>query len=324
MPRVAYMFVADAEFAAVVLLPQPPGMRVAPVGRDEGHARHVDVIMLVEIPVFLWGHVRIVRMRERGRQADRVGTVTGPFASLGARLGAFVIDRMLLLAFVAPAAALYYVALLAGIHFTAGRAGITAAGDVATASAAGKLHLLLPLAGIVLLLAFGRSPMRAAFWGVALAMVVGALLVIGGLGAIQTAMVIGALPFIVIQFLAIMIVIFYPRLVTHYKDDEKPMNLEDVQIQLPGMGAPTAPGAPSGLPGLPGQNGGGLGLPGGLNLNGAPSGLGDQSGGSQQPAQPSLGLPGLPGGLNLDGSPPPTGEPAPAQQPDLSQPPPIQ
>jgi TRAP-type mannitol/chloroaromatic compound transport system permease large subunit len=134
----------------------------------------------------------------------------------------------------------------------------------------------------------------------------------------------GALPFIVIQFLAIMIVIFYPRLVTHYKDDEKPMNLEDVQIQLPGMGAPTAPGAPSGLPGLPGQNGGGLGLPGGLNLNGAPSGLGDQSGGSQQPAQPSLGLPGLPGGLNLDGSPPPTGEPAPAQQPDLSQPPPIQ
>lgn len=33
------------------------------------------------------------------------------------------------------------------------------------------------------------------FWGVALAMVVGALLIIGGLGAIQTAMVIGALPF---------------------------------------------------------------------------------------------------------------------------------
>ncbi len=33
------------------------------------------------------------------------------------------------------------------------------------------------------------------FWGAALALVVGALLIIGGLGAIQTAMVIGALPF---------------------------------------------------------------------------------------------------------------------------------
>lgn len=33
------------------------------------------------------------------------------------------------------------------------------------------------------------------FWGVALALIVGALLIIGGLGAIQTAMVIGALPF---------------------------------------------------------------------------------------------------------------------------------
>ncbi|WP_299938190.1 BCCT family transporter [uncultured Pelagimonas sp.] len=39
------------------------------------------------------------------------------------------------------------------------------------------------------------------FWGVALAMVVGALLVIGGLGAIQTAMVIGALPFSLVMAL---------------------------------------------------------------------------------------------------------------------------
>ncbi|WP_208988046.1 BCCT family transporter, partial [Pseudovibrio sp. W74] len=33
------------------------------------------------------------------------------------------------------------------------------------------------------------------FWGTGLALVVGALLILGGLGAIQTAMVIGALPF---------------------------------------------------------------------------------------------------------------------------------
>jgi TRAP-type mannitol/chloroaromatic compound transport system permease large subunit len=137
----------------------------------------------------------------------------------------------------------------------------------------------------------------------------------------------GVLPYIVIQFIAILIVIFYPRLVTHYKDDVAPVNLDDVQIQLPGMGAPQAPSGLPSLPGLPGQNGngqpsGGLpGLPGGLNLDGAPpSGLGDQSGGSApsmglsgpppglggqsgEPA-PSTGLPGLPGGLNLDGSPP--------------------
>ncbi|MEG9226842.1 RDD family protein [Aeromicrobium sp. Sec7.5] len=49
-------------------------------------------------------------MTESSSPASRVGTVTGPFASLGARFGAFVIDRMLLLAFVAPAAALYVVA----------------------------------------------------------------------------------------------------------------------------------------------------------------------------------------------------------------------
>jgi len=39
------------------------------------------------------------------------------------------------------------------------------------------------------------------FWGIALALVVGALLVIGGLGAIQTAMVIGALPFSFVMML---------------------------------------------------------------------------------------------------------------------------
>ncbi|MCG7629891.1 BCCT family transporter [Epibacterium sp. MM17-32] len=39
------------------------------------------------------------------------------------------------------------------------------------------------------------------FWGAALALVVGALLIVGGLGAIQTAMVIGALPFSVVMAL---------------------------------------------------------------------------------------------------------------------------
>jgi len=67
-------------------------------------------------------------------------------------------------------ALLYYIALIAGIHFAAARAGITATTEDAPSEvAAGRLHLLLPLVGIVILLAFGRSPMRAAFWGVVLA-----------------------------------------------------------------------------------------------------------------------------------------------------------
>ncbi|QKV20339.1 TRAP transporter large permease [Oricola thermophila] len=128
----------------------------------------------------------------------------------------------------------------------------------------------------------------------------------------------GALPYIAIQFIAILIVIFYPRLVTHYKDEVAPVNLEEFQIQLPGMGAPQAPS------GLPGQGGGaqpgGLGLPGGLNLNGSPPSTGGGSSGDA----PSLGLPGLPGGLNLNGAPPAV-EQAPTEQPvDLGQPPVIQ
>jgi choline/glycine/proline betaine transport protein len=39
------------------------------------------------------------------------------------------------------------------------------------------------------------------FWGAALALVVGGLILAGGLGAIQTAMVIGALPFSVVMVL---------------------------------------------------------------------------------------------------------------------------
>ena len=134
----------------------------------------------------------------------------------------------------------------------------------------------------------------------------------------------GALPYIVLQFIAIMIVIFFPHLVTHYKDEVAPVNLEDVQIQLPGMGAPQAPSGLPGLPGLGSPDGGGqpggLGLPGGLNLNGTPPPTGTDSA-----APPALGLPGLPGGLNLNGTPS-TVEPAPSEQPSdlLNQPPEIQ
>ncbi len=61
---------------------------------------------------------------------------------------------------------LYYMALLAAIHFRAGRMGLEPTEDHEREEVLAKLHLLLPLLIIVILLAQGRSPMRAAFWGV--------------------------------------------------------------------------------------------------------------------------------------------------------------
>lgn len=66
-------------------------------------------------------------------------------------------------------AALYYVALLATIHFRAVRIGLEPNREAKGEPVLPRLHLLLPLGAIVLLLAMGRSPMRAAFWGVATA-----------------------------------------------------------------------------------------------------------------------------------------------------------
>ncbi len=72
-------------------------------------------------------------------------------------------------------AVLYYAALLAAIHFRAGRMGIEPTGSQETEPVLQRLHLLLPLAVIVVLLGIGRSPMRAAFWGVASALAIAAL-----------------------------------------------------------------------------------------------------------------------------------------------------
>ncbi len=66
-------------------------------------------------------------------------------------------------------ALLYYVALYAAIHFRAGKLGIEARGESSPEPVMLRLYLLAPLVIIVVLLASGRSPMRAAFWAVATA-----------------------------------------------------------------------------------------------------------------------------------------------------------
>jgi TRAP transporter 4TM/12TM fusion protein len=98
-------------------------------------------------------------------------------------------------------AVLYYVALLMAIHFQAGREGLEGGGGMEREPVLPRVHLLLPLGFIVLLLAMGRSPMRAAFWGVVTALAVSVLkrvtrpdakglekaLVAAGAGAVQVA-----------------------------------------------------------------------------------------------------------------------------------------
>ena len=95
--------------------------------------------------------------------------------------GAFILATWTNIPYLEVAAAavipaiLYYAALLAAIHFRACAMGIEPVREVTPEKIRDKLHLLLPLGAIVLLLAMGRSPMRAAFWGVTSALAMACL-----------------------------------------------------------------------------------------------------------------------------------------------------
>lgn len=92
--------------------------------------------------------------------------------------GAFILATWTNIPYVEVAAAalipavLYYVAVVMAIHFRAGRMGLEPSGEGEREPILPRLHLLIPLIAIVALLVMGRSPMRAAFWGVASAAVV--------------------------------------------------------------------------------------------------------------------------------------------------------
>jgi hypothetical protein len=128
----------------------------------------------------------------------------------------------------------------------------------------------------------------------------------------------GVLPFIIIQFLAIMAVIAFPGLVMHYKGTPVTTDPGSIQIELPGFGSSPAPSF-----GEPGAGGG---------ATPAPSfGLPPPSFGTEQPPPtpagsapaapaPSLGLPPP----DFGGTSAPASPAAPAATPtapDLSQPP---
>jgi TRAP transporter 4TM/12TM fusion protein len=64
-------------------------------------------------------------------------------------------------------AILFYVALIAAIRFRAEKVRLPAGDTLLREPVLRRIHLLAPLVIIVVLLSLGRSPMRAAFWGVA-------------------------------------------------------------------------------------------------------------------------------------------------------------
>ena len=145
----------------------------------------------------------------------------------------------------------------------------------------------------------------------------------------------GALPYIIIQFCMILLVIAYPRLVTHYRDDDSTVDPNTIEITIPDFGESLGD-TPGGLPGLQlpslgGEGGEAPGLPG-LTLPSLGGGIApsDEGASSGSDAGSGLGLPG--GGLGLDGPPPGLQAPSdsqPAQDEpaapaiDLSQPPKI-
>ena len=159
------------------------------------------------------GTFTIPLMRRAGFKPFFAGAIEAA-ASTGGQLmppvmgaGAFILAtwtnipyREVALAATIPAI-LYYLALLSAIHFRAGQMGLEPAPVKDRTPVLPKLHLLLPLAIIVVLLAQGRSPSRAAFWGVASALIVSLLtpatrlnrsdftraILAGGSGAVQVA-----------------------------------------------------------------------------------------------------------------------------------------
>jgi TRAP transporter 4TM/12TM fusion protein len=125
------------------------------------------------------GSFTIPLMKRAGFKPFFAGAIEAA-ASTGGQLmppvmgaGAFILATWTNIPYVQVASAavipavLYYAALLAAIHFRAGRMGIEPTGVQHAEGIAKRLHLLLPVVIIVVFLAGGRSPMRAAFWGVA-------------------------------------------------------------------------------------------------------------------------------------------------------------
>ncbi len=124
------------------------------------------------------GSLTIPMMKRSGFRPYFAGAIEAA-ASTGGQLmppimgaGAFILATWTNIPYLRVAAAaaipavLYYVALFMAIHFRARQVNLPTGTGETGGPVASRVHLLIPLAVIVLLLVLGRSPMRAAFWGV--------------------------------------------------------------------------------------------------------------------------------------------------------------
>lgn len=124
------------------------------------------------------GAFTIPLMKRAGFSPRWAGAVEAT-ASTGGQLmppvmgaGAFILATWTNIPYVRVAVAalvpalLFYAALFFAIHFRAARMGIEPDPAAGSEPVGPRLHLLIPLGVIVVFLGMGRSPMRAAFWGV--------------------------------------------------------------------------------------------------------------------------------------------------------------
>ncbi len=127
------------------------------------------------------GSLTIPVMKRSGFRPHFAGAIEAA-ASTGGQLmppimgaGAFILATWTNIPYVEVALAaaipalLYYVALIMAIHFQAQKMRLPPGATYLDSETLSRLHLLLPIGVIVVLLVLGRSPMRAAFWGVIVA-----------------------------------------------------------------------------------------------------------------------------------------------------------
>ena len=127
------------------------------------------------------GTLTIPVMKKAGFKPHFAGGIEAAASTAGQLMppvmgaGAFILATWTNIPYITVAVAaiipafLYYTALVMMIQFRAAKMGLDAraAREELRASVWPRLHLLLPVVIIVVFLAMGRSPMRAAFWGVA-------------------------------------------------------------------------------------------------------------------------------------------------------------
>ena len=131
------------------------------------------------------GALTIPMMKSSGFRPRMAGAIEAA-ASTGGQLmppvmgaGAFILATWTNIPYLQVAsaavipAALYYTGLYMAIHFAAAKENLsTTPESTEPGTLARRLHLLVPIFVIVVFLALGRSPMRAAFWGAITAAVV--------------------------------------------------------------------------------------------------------------------------------------------------------